>query len=447
MLPGTMLLLAAASATPAPSWAAVATEVVSALTLPSVKGFDFTQDVAVSVHAGTSADIRRQLNARVRGHLVQLGLPHPTAVPSTEALSEARAAGAEWLLRITLPQPPSEDGVAELLWIEPEGLWGLAPESPPSLALVSFTVPSRAEPAPVPSPEVPPPAPEPAPEPAARRPLQLAGPPLKARTMPDAVLGLATCAQEGGAAVLAVLTHDTLHLVQIEAGSIKEAAQLDLQPLPRALLKTRDLVGQVVCGQGRLGFSHVGLQYGYEISLSNPTGPWRPLAGQPLGFDAHGGVLLGTRAPGSNRLEGAPQWLTSEGASIEAQGEWPPALHRTWSPDLEPLPAGHSLDVQHRWHGLSAEAPVRCGYGATVHPWGAQPLLICPGMDYGDPQDSLRLIDIESGRATGPPVPLPGPVQSTALVPGPEQRPFVVVAVQSTTGGSDLYLVAAREAP
>jgi len=435
-------------AAPAAGPEQAAARLVSELTLPSVEGFDLTQEVAVATNARPPARAEA-LAARVAGHLAALGLPAPRplgrASSAREACIEARRAGAEWLLWIDEAEGHLQ---ASLLQIEPGGLWAPPPEHPVSFASARVRLAAPSAPGPAPPPPPPPITPPPVtPPPVAS--LAVRGPALKVAEIPARVLALAACAEPEGPETLAVLEADAVHLLEDDRGHLRVAAALPLGELPRASARTRDPVWQIVCRGRDLAFGHGGLADGWWWDRSALEASGRPLPGLPLGFDG-GRVLVSALFAGTNRQHEAPVWVSADGVARAMEATWPDALWRDYDPTRpEGFVALALTPGYRRWHDGTLGEVV--GYGGSARKIQEHLLFVSTAADAGPGRDRVR---VSAGTPPAPPVPIgpaldvEGEVHASAVLRRFEGRVAVVLAAwRPALRRTDLLLVAVEEVP
>lgn len=431
---------------PASSWELASGRLISELALPSVPGFDLGQEIAVVVIAPFEPSLEGRLGARLRGHLMQLGL-QALALASTgapEALfAQARAQGAEWMLRVELTPEPRAQAHLELLWLEPEGLWAPAPRAPASLALLTLPLSDTLTPRPPPGPPPPPPGPPP---PSAPPSIAVPGPAFKAHSWSEPVLGLTACPEAQGPDSLAVLTERRLLIVTNEGGHLQEAEALSLDTLEPAPIVTRDRVGQVVCNQAFIAFAHVGLNAGYVVPRRQPRAPWRAVAGVPHGLRDDGAVLLSAHTAGTNLYETPPVWVDAQGAQSSAQGAWPVAWFRAWSGVRAPAWQAFSLGPNGAVGGLTPPFEPKVGYGSQAVQVADQLLIVRTAPTALRGHDEVQVFDYASAQPVGPVIAVDGEVQASTLLQGADEQLFIAL-VATRAHHSDLLLLKVQVRP
>ncbi len=417
------------------NWQQASAEVITQLDLHNVPTFDLQQSIAVAVDAESSRLVQA-LNARLRGHLGQVGMRDSIEVGAelgrSQAAVRARRQGAEWLLwvRVRLGQ----DIVAEFLSIEPEGLWGTAPAALKSFGLVSLPLSSDL------------PAIGPDSRPSKIEPAQLSasGPALRIQSIEGRILALAACPNADGSESLAILTAQSLTIVAVHAATAPSRLRLDLSPLPQASTPTRDPIGQVICDATSVAFFHGQLAQGHRVHRNHPFEPWQPLPGMPHGTHSDGRTLVSRLSGGTNELRTAPVWVDSQGRESLVSEVWPPAYSRHWHSQS----LATSLSLDNTYDSVPSRRPRPSGYGATSRVVSGQELNMLTATGLTDEQDKVRVFSGPDFTALGPWILVNGTVQSSVFIQPAEADLLVIMAVwMPGSRDSELQILNLRSEP
>lgn len=375
----------------------------------------YAGEVVIVTRPGDAADA---VAARLAAQLAAHGATPPRRLPASPDASAAtlaaRAAGAEWLVWLTVDTAGRWQ--ASLLDTDPGGLWG-APSGAQaaSLALVEVQGPTLA----------PAPAPPPSPPPATPPRLGL-GPLVKKGALPGRVLDLAACTVDGRPRLFALTAEALVQIAPAQARFTIER-RLSLQDLPRAAAPTRDPIGQLVCLGRHLAFGHGGLEGGWWRDLNDLSARGVPLVGLPHGLHEDR-VLVSPLHAGTNVHRTPPQWFDRAGEASPALGAWPPALRRDYDAARPEGWRALSLGVDLGWHRRADDAPPPSGYGARVEPIDGRLLIVTTSPSLGPGADEVRLFSGRPASPIGAPVPVDGAVHAATFTRSDEGDVSLVLA-------------------
>lgn len=326
----TYVLATLVAAAPSADVASAVTALVSDLRLGDVEGFELDADLAVS---GTGDDTwSRIVVGLVRGRLGQLGVSHAIALGDGDE-ANARAVGAEWLLKIHVESQRDLATISAQLIRVDRGLWAPSPHEPGPILAIADRAFTRTKAAP-------PPPPPPTGTAA------LAGPAVVLSVVPGRVLAMGACrATEDGPDELVVVTEHFVRTYRFDRRGLDVVAELELDALPRSPAPSREPFGTVVCDGVAFGFGSSDLDRGYRVvRRGRGLAVERDLPGMPVGRDANGWVI-------ANPVAGL--------------SHFGPRLGRTGQDAVEAVPAFAVLADALRVHVVTTD------YALVHAPWGS----------------------------------------------------------------------------